>query len=135
LTPEEYERFGQSYDLRVLDAVKERSVVTVLHLHGQDVFFDLANRYPIHAVSWHDQEGYPSLGEARQLTDRAFLTGLDRCLLNDGPPAAIEAQVHEALAQTERRGLILAPSCVIPTTTPAEHLAAVLAAAGRVSEH
>jgi uroporphyrinogen decarboxylase len=131
LTPDEYAEFGQGYDLSVLDAVDGPSTVTVLHLHGQDVFFDLANRYPIHAVSWHDQEGYPSLAEARQLTDLAFLTGLDRCLLNDGPPAAIRAQVDEALIQTERRGLILAPSCVIPTTAPDEHLAAVLSAANR----
>jgi uroporphyrinogen decarboxylase len=133
LTLDEYAAFGQSYDLSVLDAIAGLSTITVLHLHGQDIFFDLANRYPIHAVSWHDQEGYPGLQEARRLTDRAFLTGLDRFLLNDGPPTAIRAQVREAMAQTAGRGLILAPSCVIPTTAPDEHLAAVLAAANRFS--
>lgn len=129
LTPAEYDTFGVRYDLAVLEAVADRSAITVLHLHGQDVFFELVNRYPVQAVSWHDRETPPNLSEARQRTDRAFLTGLDRDLLGNGPPEAIRAQIREAVAQTEGRGLILAPSCVIPTTTPAAHLRTVQAAA------
>jgi uroporphyrinogen decarboxylase len=125
LTPAEYEEFGQRYDLAVLEAVASQSAITVLHLHGHNVFFDLANRYPIDAVSWHDQETPPSLAEARQQTNRAFLTGLDLGLLDRGPLAAIQAQVREALAQVEGRGIILAPCCVIPTTAPVAHLQAV----------
>lgn len=128
LSPAEYAEFGERYDLVVLEAVAERSAITVLHLHGQEIFFDLANRYPIHAVSWHDQETAPSLAEARELTNRAFITGLDRELLDQGPIAAIQAQVRKALVQTKGRGLILAPSCVIPTTAPQEHLRAVYGA-------
>jgi uroporphyrinogen decarboxylase len=125
LTPTEYDEFGLRYDLAVLDALSGRSAITVLHLHGTDIFFDLVNRYPVHAVSWHDQETFPDLVEAQQLTDRAFVTGLDRNLLLQGPLTAIEGQVRQALAQTEERGLILAPSCVIPTSVPDEHLRAV----------
>ena len=128
LTPAEYDEFGARYDLAVLEAVSGQSSLTALHLHGRDVFFDLANRYPVHAVSWHDRETPPGLAEARSLTDRAFLAGLDRNLLGSGPAAAIQAQVREAVAQTEGRGLILAPSCVIPTTAPEAHLHAVRAA-------
>lgn len=125
LTPAAYEEYGQRYDLAVLGPVAGQSKITVLHLHGRDTFFDLANRYPVHAVSWHDRETAPSLAEARQRTDRAFLTGLDRNLLGQGPVAAIQAQVRQTLALTEARGLIMAPSCVIPTTAPAAHLQAV----------
>jgi uroporphyrinogen decarboxylase len=128
LTPSEYGQFGERYDLAVLEAAsgtEAGSKITVLHLHGQDVFFDLANRYPIHAVSWHDRETAPSLAEARRLTDRAFITGLDRDLVGDGPVAAIQAQVREVVTQTGGQGLILAPACVIPTTAPAAHLQAV----------
>jgi uroporphyrinogen decarboxylase len=125
LTPAEYDEFGVRYDLAVLEAVVQESAITVLHLHGQDVFFELANRYPVDAVSWHDRETAPGLAEARTLTDRAFLTGLDRELLGHGPAAAIQAQACEAVADTKGRGLILAPSCVIPTTAPAAHWQAV----------
>jgi uroporphyrinogen decarboxylase len=130
LTPDEYEEFGQPYDLQVLNAATGQSAITILHLHGQDIFFDLANRYPADAVSWHDQETPPSLVEARQLTGKAFLTGLDRGLLGNGPESAIRAQVREALARTEGRGLILAPSCVIPPEAPQQHLHAVREALG-----
>jgi uroporphyrinogen decarboxylase len=125
LTPAEYDEFGAHYDLMVLEATAEASAITVLHLHGGDVLFQLANRYPVHAVSWHDRETFPGLAEARRLTDRAFLTGLDRGLLGTGPVAAIWAQIQEAIEQTEGRGLILAPSCVIPTTAPLAHWQAV----------
>jgi uroporphyrinogen decarboxylase len=125
LTPTEYDEFGQRYDLEVLNAVRERSEITILHLHGQAIFFGLAERYPVHAVSWHDRETAPSLVEAKARTGLALVTGLDRVLLGHGPVGSIRAQVREALAQTEGRSLILAPSCVIPTTAPAEHLQAV----------
>jgi uroporphyrinogen decarboxylase len=125
LAPAEYGEFGGRYDLAVLNAVVSQSAITVLHLHGRDVFFDLANRYPVDAVSWHDRETSPGLSEAQNLTDRAFITGLDRRLLGEGPAPAIRSQVEEALVQTKGRGLILAPSCVIPTTAPAVHLQAV----------
>lgn len=127
VTPVEYAEFGQRYDLAVLDRVAARSALTILHLHGLEVFFDLAcdERYPIQAVSWHDRETYPDLATAGQLTDRAFITGLDRELLGHGPVAAIREQVRAVLSQTEGRGLIVAPSCVIPTSAPARFLAAV----------
>ena len=127
VTSDEYAEFGQRYDLAVLNRVAARSALTILHLHGQHVFFDLAcdERYPIQAISWHDRETYPDLVTARQLTGRSFITGLDRELLGLGPIDAVKAQAREALAQTEGRGVILAPSCVIPTSTPDEFLEAV----------
>jgi len=126
LSRQEYEEFGVRYDLAVLEAATAaRAGILVLHLHGQEVFFDLADRYPVHAVSWHNWETQPSLTVARQMCGRAFLTGLDRDLLRQGPVAAIKEQARQALVQTEGRGLILAPSCVIPTDAPDAHLRAV----------
>ncbi len=127
-----YEAFGLRYDLEVLEAVRQRSRITILHMHGNDVFFDLAERYPVDALSWHDRETPPSLAKARGQTGRAFITGLDRELLRAGPPEAIAAQARDAVRQTGGRGLILAPACVIPPETPEAHLRAVLAALGRI---
>ena len=126
LTRQEYEEFGVRYDLDVLEAAAAaRAGILVLHLHGQDVFFDLSDRYPVHAVSWHNWETQPSLASARQMCGRTFVTGLDRDLLGQGPVTAIQDQVRQALVQTEGRGLILAPSCVIPPGAPDAHLRAV----------
>lgn len=128
---EEYEAFGLNYDLEVLEEVSYRSRITILHLHGTDVYFDMAEEYPVDALSWHDRETPPSLADARQQTDLAFLTGLDRELLRTGPSEAIAAQVVDAIAQTEGQGLILAPACVIPPETPESHLQAVVDAVNR----
>ena len=126
LSRQEYEEFGVRYDLAVLEAAAAaRAGILVLHLHGQEVFFDLVDRYPVHAVSWHNWETHPSLTAARQMSSRAFLTGLDRDLLAQGPVTAIQEQVRRTLVQTEGRGLILAPSCVIPPGAPDAHLRAV----------
>jgi uroporphyrinogen decarboxylase len=127
---QQYETFGLRYDLQVLDAVRARSSITILHLHGADVYFDLAARCPVHALSWHDRETPPSLTQARRLTDRALVAGLDRDLLRAGPPQAIAAQAQDAIRQTGGQGLILAPACVIPPDTPDEHLQAVASALG-----
>jgi uroporphyrinogen decarboxylase len=130
-TREQYEEFGLQYDLEVLEGVSERSRITILHLHGADVFFDLVDDYPVDALSWHDRETAPSLAEARQRTDLGFITGLDRDLLRDGPADAVAAQARDAIAQTGGRGLVLAPACVIPPETPLSHLRALAHELGR----
>jgi uroporphyrinogen decarboxylase len=123
---EQYGEFGLRYDLEVLEAIQHLSRITILHLHGTDVFFDLVDEYPVNALSWHDQETPPSLAQARERTDLAFITGLDRDLLRTGPPEAIAAQARDAIDQTDGRGLILAPACVIPPDAPEDHLKAVV---------
>lgn len=125
LTPAEHARFGEPFDRAVLDAVAGRSWLTVLHLHGTDVFFDLANHYPVHAVSWHDRETEPDLASAARQTGRILMAGLDRRLFEAGTPGQVEAQARQAPAATGGRRLILAPSCVIPTPSPPENLHAV----------
>jgi uroporphyrinogen-III decarboxylase len=43
-----------------------------------------------------------------------------------GPVSAIEAEVRDAIAQTQGgRGLLIAPGCVVPGHAPEEHLMVV----------
>jgi uroporphyrinogen decarboxylase len=125
-TREQYEEFGLEYDLEVLESISYRSRITILHLHGTEVFFDMVEDYPVDGVSWHDRETSPTLAEARQRTSLAFVTGLDRDLLRSGPPEVIADQARDAISQTDGRGLILAPSCVISPDTPEAHMQAVV---------
>jgi len=124
LTEAEYETFGVHYDLMVLEAIQDASRITVLHLHGEDVFFALVNRYPVHAVNWDAGAASPSLAEAWHLTDRALMGGLSRELLHSGPPEAVVEQVRQAIQATRGRRLILAPSCALLPGTPEENLLA-----------
>lgn len=128
LSREEYERFGRSYDLRVLKAVAGAGIL-ILHLHGEDVMFESLLDYPVHAINWHDRRTSPSLDKARSLTRKCLMGGLDeRDTLLGGSPADIEAQARDAISRTEARGLILAPGCVLATSTRDENIYATLRA-------
>ena len=127
LTDDESERFGAEYDRRVLAAARPRSALTLLHVHGKAIFFDQMTALAPHAINWHDRLTAPSLGEARLRFGGALFGGLgEHATLHSGPPAAIAAEVADAVRQTGGRGVVVAPGCVLPLRTPDAHLAAVV---------
>ena len=130
ITQEENARWGAPYARRVLEAVQGLSAVTLLHIHGRDIYFDQLTALPIHAVNWHDRLTAPTLGEAKRRTKAAVVGGLaEGTTLKRGPVAAIAAEVKDALAQTDGTGIILGPGCVLPLDVPDAYLETVLDAA------
>lgn len=127
LTEEMCQTFVVRYDLIALERVKSQPAPLVLHLHGTNPHFETVNQYPAHAVSWHNHETGPSITEVMQLTNKTLMTGLDLMTLKEGTFEEVAAQAREVIEQTEGQRLILAPACVIPTTTPVENLQAVVA--------
>jgi uroporphyrinogen decarboxylase len=119
-------------DLRILEALPREAWFNVLHLCGSHVNMDVGRRLPVQAVSYsvHNQ-GNPPLGEARRLTGKAVMGGLDqRRLLVGGPPEEIAAQVRQAIASTPGgRGLLLAPGCSVPPQAPDVNLRTMMEAA------
>jgi uroporphyrinogen decarboxylase len=129
LSADEYRAFGERYDRIVLEYLAPQSKLIILHLHGQDIFFDLANHYPVNAVSWHDREAPPSLREAQEQTSKTLMAGLERHLLADGSPEEVIGQVRDARQQTGGRRLILSSNCVLYPATPDANLQAAVRAA------
>lgn len=129
LSPEEYARFGRPYDLRVLKAVSGVDLL-ILHLHGEDLMFESLLDYPVNAINWHNRRTAPSLEEARSLTGKCLLGGLDeRFTLLHGSTAEVEAEAVDAISRMQARGFILAPGCVLATSTPEENIRAAVNAA------
>lgn len=129
LTEEETARFELPRMRRILDAVGDRSALTLLHVHGRDVYFDRAAALPVHAMNWHDRLTTPRLGDGHRRFAGAVVGGLsEHRTLQAGPPDAVTAEVKDAIAQTGGRGVIIGPGCVLPLATPDAHLAAVVAA-------
>lgn len=117
VSPEVFERLGVQYDVRSLQALAEdeRNWLSILHLHGVDTFFDLGNRYPVHAINWHDRETSPSIREALDRTKKALVAGIERGgVVASDDAASAAAQVRDAVDQSGGRRLIVAPGCVIP---------------------
>jgi uroporphyrinogen decarboxylase len=126
LAPGMYRRFGVPYDLEVLRALRDGSWCTILHLHGYDPLFELAEEYPVDAVNWHDRETEPSLALALGRTRRALVGGIARMgVVARGTPVEAAAEARDAIVATGGQRLIVAPGCVISTLAPAANLLAI----------
>ena len=115
LTREQYERFMRPFDLEFLEAIRGRGECHVLHAHGERLFFDRLLDYPVHALSWSDLHGGPTIAEARQRTPLTLMTGLDHVSFAEMSASAVAAQVRAARAQGGPTRFVLAPGCSLPT--------------------
>ena len=132
LSEEEYLSFGRPYDLRVLEAAQDLWL-NVLHLHGDDLMFDLVRDYPVQVVNWHDRQTWPSLAEAQQRFRGAVCGGLEQWeMVVRGTPDRILAQAADAAEQTGGSRFILGTGCVTPVIAPVSNILVVRGAVGTV---
>ena len=125
----EHARFSMPYSWRVLESLNGGRLFTMLHLHGEHIYFDRKTTLPVAAVNWHDRLTAPSLGDALKRFSGAVVGGLnEKGTLLEGPASAVAAQVAEAIQQTGGTGVIIAPGCVLPLATPDEYLDAAVRA-------
>jgi uroporphyrinogen decarboxylase len=126
-TEEQYARFGEPFDRRFLDAIHPRSSLTIIHCHGEALMFDRLATLPGHAWNWDDRATPPTLAEASTRVPGAVMGGLHQWrTLRDGTPDEAVAEARDAIAQTNGRGLIVTPGCVLPMDTPDATVAAVI---------
>jgi uroporphyrinogen decarboxylase len=124
LSESEYQDFGQPSDLAVLEAT-EGAWFNLLHLHGEQVMFDLVAQYPVQVINWHDRETWPTLKEGKARFQGAVCGGLRQWdTLMDGTPNQVQAEAVDAMCQTEGRRFILGTGCVTPITSPTRNLCA-----------
>jgi uroporphyrinogen decarboxylase len=115
VTREQYERFMRPFDLALLDAVKGKGEVHILHAHGSQLFLDRLLDYPVQVLSWADLNGGPSIAEARQRTPLTLMGGLDHVKFPYLSAALLRQQVKAARAQAGPTEFILAPGCSVAT--------------------
>ncbi len=123
----EYTELGRAFDLRVLEALDGSGAwFNLLHLHGDDVMFDLLADYPVQAWNWHDQETPPTLDEGKRKVKGAVVGGLRQWeTMLRGEPEQVRAEAQAAIQQTGGRGFILGTGCVTPISAPWSNLRAV----------
>ncbi len=79
----------------------------LLHLHGQDIYFDLAREFSFPIVNWHDRETPPSLSEAQTRFGGVVCGGVSQNTLVYRSPDEVRQEAAEALAQTGGRRFLL----------------------------
>jgi uroporphyrinogen decarboxylase len=133
MAAEDYERLAMPHDHRVLESVPGSTWFNVLHLCGPRIHFGVASSVPANAVSWSVHEpGNPSLAEGRDRSFRAAMGGIDQVsTLVTGSRRDVLEQARQAMEETGRTGMVLAPGCSVPTTAPEGNLAAVTEAVAR----
>jgi uroporphyrinogen decarboxylase len=130
-TEEDYARFGEPYDRRFLESIGAKSILTIVHGHGDRLLFDRLAHLPGHAFNWDDRTAGPSLKDGHARVPGAVLGGLDQWrTLRDGTPEQAVAEAKDAIAQTGGVGVILGPGCVLPSNTPDANVAAVVQTLG-----
>lgn len=75
-----FEEYEKKPDLQALEAVKGKTLFSLLHVCGEDrLLFDELLKYPVDGFNWDDQmEGTPSFAELRKKTDKMLVGGLNR---------------------------------------------------------
>ena len=124
LSAEEYRIFGRPYDLEVLQSAQD-AWFNILHLHGDQVMFDLLMDYPVAVINWHDRDTPPSLAEAQARYRGVVCGGLkiwETMVL--GTPERVEREAREAIRATAGQRFILSTGCVIPIITPRANILA-----------
>ncbi len=129
LTPAEARAFGTSNDLALLNHLGSHVDFILLHIHGENIYFEELAKYPVQIVNWHDRKTAPTLREGKKLFHGAVAGGIEEWgVLADGTPDQIRAQIQDAIQQTDGFGLIVAAGCVISTDTPEDNIRAARAA-------
>ncbi len=129
LSADEFARFSRISDLSVLEAA-DGLWCNMLHIHGENVYFDAVADYPVHILNWHDRETAPSLAAARNsATFKAgqasvVCGGLGRDTLTYGTTAQVRLEAADAIQQTGGTGLIISTGCVVPVVAPYGNLIA-----------
>ena len=127
LSVSEYRRFGISFDLMVLNAVKDKTRLNMLHLHNRNVMFDLLADYPVELVNWHDRLTAPTLAEGLAKVKGAVIGGVEEsAFLVSASASEVRTQVREAIMQTGGRRMIVGPGCVAAIAAPEANIRAVV---------
>ncbi len=108
-----YERAAAGYDRQVLAAAAD-GWFNVVHMHGDDIHFDLLKDYPVTALNWHIGETPPSIADYRECGGRKpIVGGLIRKHLTEGDLDAALGDLRKSVDETGGRGLLVSPACVI----------------------
>jgi len=113
LSLDEYKLFGLIFDRETIEPARDLWC-NMLHLHGQEIHFELASELPFQIVNWHDRETYPSLTEAGQKFSGVTCGGMRQGTLVYRDAAEVRKEAADAIQQTGGRHFLLGTGCVVP---------------------
>jgi uroporphyrinogen decarboxylase len=119
---QEYLKHVRESDLIILDAVKDKSYMNILHLHGNRVHFDSVANYPVQVINYSVHGTKTDLSVAKRQFSGTLMGGLDESRIANLTEEELKSQIQSATLAMQKRRLILAPGCSVPNDTPEESL-------------
>ena len=118
LTREEFLTFVKPFAHKVLAAIAPRSILTTLHVHGKELFFDDVLDLPAPVFNWWDRgpQG-PSLQWVRDRIPGCVMGGIDQTIVARRTRTFLKNHVREALELGGNQRFFLANGCSIDTWT------------------
>jgi hypothetical protein len=130
VAPRLWERFVLPYFVKIIEALADAGVVSILHF-DQDWTRDLARLREFPAkMCILNLDGMTDVRKAKQvLGDRMAIMGdLPAAMFSAGTPEQVRAYVRDLVCDVGPSGLILAPGCDAPIDTRPENMEAWIAA-------
>lgn len=112
LTEEEYKEYGVPYDLPVLEKAKNGWFNTI-HVHGNNIMFDIVKDYPVDVFNWHAWETLPELKEGIDFVGKSVLGGIARPDITKDQRNQLRHQIYRSITESQGKHLILSPGCTV----------------------
>lgn len=130
ISSEDYARFGEPYDIRVLEQARG-APLNVLHVCRERNHLPKLLDYPVAAFNWDvGGEGNPAFADVLASTPKAVMGGVRVSTMLTGNAADVRAEADKATAETDGVRFLLTPGCSIDPRTPPENLRTLGQAAG-----
>lgn len=110
---ENYKKYGKPFDLQVIEAANVGWMNTI-HIHGENIMFDLLKDYPLPIINWHIGEAEPDLVEGLKSSGKIVMGGIERMNITDNNRDELKMQITRDIKDTQGLNrLLLTPGCVI----------------------
>jgi uroporphyrinogen decarboxylase len=121
LSGQEYERFSEPFDRRVLEAVSSAPLNT-LHLHGEGAYLErFYSDWPAAIIQYSVHGTGVPFSQVRQSYEGVLMGGIDERSFRDLSQEEMRSQWRSAQQEAGTK-LILAPGCSVPNDTTDEEL-------------
>ncbi len=114
----EYDEFGMKYDLDVFNSFENNTYFNVIHIHGDNTMFEKLTKYPGNCINWHDRWASPNLEEARSITSKCLLGGINEKEFVVADQEKVYSHIKEAVDMAGEKGYMVGPGCVAKLATP-----------------
>ncbi|QQO10308.1 uroporphyrinogen decarboxylase family protein [Breznakiella homolactica] len=122
---EQFEEWIKPLDLLVLNAIKDKTDISILHICKDQVRLPLYADYPASIINWAIHESNPDLEEgAKIFKGKIILGGLDdrSGILVDGSCGDIQKAVQDIRGRMKDVPFILGADCTLPTEISPERI-------------